>query len=151
MLAKYLTALSTQAESLLRECLSLQAEGPPALGGRAATMQQLARVMERRGDRDAALAHLADALALHRQAYGEGVPADPESNPIPSQTRSRVKPDPESHPIPSQTRSRVKLDPESNPADPTGWPAPRRALRPLFSVQRSFSSVQRSACIGYGA
>ena len=72
---------------MLRECLSLQAEGPPALGGRAATLQQLARVMERRGDRDAALAHLADALALHRQAYGEGVPADPESNPIPSQIR----------------------------------------------------------------
>jgi tetratricopeptide (TPR) repeat protein len=61
-----------EAEGLLREALALEAKG--AQGGRAATLQQLARVAERRGDGAAALAHLRDALELHARAYGEGVP-----------------------------------------------------------------------------
>ena len=63
-----------EASKLLREALALESDGPFALGGRAATLQQLARVAERRGDRDGALAHLQDALELHKKAYGEGVP-----------------------------------------------------------------------------
>jgi len=35
---------------MLREALALEAKGPFALGGRAATLQQLTRVAERRGD-----------------------------------------------------------------------------------------------------
>ena len=63
-----------EAERLLREALALEAQGPAALGGRAATLQQLARVSERRGDRDGARTHLQDALELHKRAYGKGVP-----------------------------------------------------------------------------
>ena len=44
------------------------------MGGRAATLQQLARVAERRGRREEALSHLHEALALQQRAYGEGVP-----------------------------------------------------------------------------
>ena len=63
-----------QAEALLRDALALESAGPFALGGRAATLQQLARVSERRGDRAAAEAHLGKALALYTRAYGDGVP-----------------------------------------------------------------------------
>ncbi len=37
-------------------------------------MQKLAQVLERRGQRDAALAHLTEALALYEQTYGPGTP-----------------------------------------------------------------------------
>ena len=63
-----------EAGALLREALTVEAQGPFALVGRAATLQQLARVAERRGDRKGARAMLQDALELHRQAYGEAVP-----------------------------------------------------------------------------
>ena len=63
-----------EAKSLLHEALALEADGPFALGGRAATLQQLARVAERCGDRQGALTHLQAVLDLHRQAYGQGVP-----------------------------------------------------------------------------
>eukprot|EP00966_Prymnesium_polylepis_P070546 1639361-Prymnesium_polylepis.1 len=60
-----------EAGALLREALTAETQGPFALVGRAATLQQLARLAERRGDRQGALAMLQDALELHRQAYGE--------------------------------------------------------------------------------
>ena len=63
-----------EASALLREALTVEAKGPFALVGRAATLQQLARVAERRGDRKGARAMLQDALELHREAYGEAVP-----------------------------------------------------------------------------
>ena len=64
-----------EASALLREALALQAQdSSAAIGGRAATLQQLARVAERRGDHGSALAHLQETLELHKRAYGEGTP-----------------------------------------------------------------------------
>jgi tetratricopeptide (TPR) repeat protein len=73
-----------EAGALLREALALEDQGPSErcggraaaerCGARAATFQQLARVAERCGDHAAALQHLQEALAMHRRAYGEGVP-----------------------------------------------------------------------------
>ena len=73
-----------EAGALLREALALEDQGPSErcggraaaerCGARAATFQQLARVAERCGDHAAALEHLQEALAMHRRAYGEGVP-----------------------------------------------------------------------------
>ena len=62
-----------EADALLREALALEDQGPFALGARAATLQQLARVAERCGDAHAARAHLEEALAMQTRAYGEGV------------------------------------------------------------------------------
>ena len=53
-----------EARSLLREALTVEELGLSRFVGRAATLQQLARVAERRGDRAAALGHLQDALYL---------------------------------------------------------------------------------------
>ena len=44
------------------------------VGGRAATLQQLARVVERRGEFTEASRYLSKALDLYRRAYGESVP-----------------------------------------------------------------------------
>ncbi len=46
------------------QALAIEELGPSRFVGRAATLQQLARVAERRGDRAAALGHLQDALYL---------------------------------------------------------------------------------------
>ena len=53
-----------EAAALLQEALALEARGPFAHGGRAATLQQLARVCERRGHLADAHAHLQAALEL---------------------------------------------------------------------------------------
>ena len=46
----------------MTQALVIEELGPSRFVGRAATLQQLARVAERRGDRAAALGHLQDTL-----------------------------------------------------------------------------------------
>ena len=64
-----------QAEELLHEALSLETSGNPfGRGARAASLQQLARVLIRRGHFDKALSQLQDALVLYEEAYGTDTP-----------------------------------------------------------------------------
>jgi len=65
-----------EAGALLQEALEAeeQEQGVWALGGRAATLQQLARVAERCGNRKAALEWLHEALEMQSRAYGEETP-----------------------------------------------------------------------------
>lgn len=64
-----------EADDLLQQALAIGSSGNPfARGARAASLQQLARVLTRRGNLDEARAHLEDALGLYGQAYGTGTP-----------------------------------------------------------------------------
>ena len=52
----------SRLQPYVTQALSIEELGPSRFVGRAATLQQLARVAERRGDRAAALGHLQDTL-----------------------------------------------------------------------------------------
>lgn len=69
-----------KASGLLREALTLEGEGRRGLVGRAAMLQQLARVSEWRGDRQGAISTLHNAVSL----------ALSSSTPLPSTHPSRV-------------------------------------------------------------
>jgi tetratricopeptide (TPR) repeat protein len=63
-----------EAETLLREALVVMQPGPFGVGGRAATLQKLAQVLERRGKSEDAEYYLKEALRLYQTTYGEDVP-----------------------------------------------------------------------------
>ena len=52
----------------------MSVRGPASHGSSSESYGLHTRARTHRGDRDGALAHLQDALELHKKAYGEGVP-----------------------------------------------------------------------------
>ena len=61
------------AESLLREALNVMHNGPFGIGGRAATLQKLAQVLEYQGKRVEARDILDEAMGMYVELYGQGV------------------------------------------------------------------------------